>query len=122
MTHRKECHPNLIKACSYFLEGKCCFEESVCWYSHKTTKSTVPKEFKCRFCEMIFNRKEEFMTHRKNVHENFIPRCREDINGTCRFTTKECWYKHEENLFNYEHEEINMTYPKDLNLRLFKMK
>ena len=121
MTHRKEVHPNLIKACSYFLEGKCSFEESDCWYSHKRTKSTVEKEFQCRFCEKIFKRKHEFMIHRKNEHKNVIPTCREHQNGTCRFTTIECWYKHEENLKNYEHEEINMIYPNNLNLRIFNM-
>ena len=52
MIHRKECHPDLIKSCSYFMEGKCAFEEKY-WYSHKNIKSTIVKEFKCRFDILI---------------------------------------------------------------------
>ena len=120
MTHRKECHPNLIKPCSFFMEGKCAFDDNVCWYSHKDkpNKSTVLKEFKCRFCDKSFKRKEEFMIHRKTEHKNFIPACRADNIDSCRFTEKECWYQHkpEENLMNYD--EINMEYPNNVNQRI----
>merc|ERR1719319_1720437 len=95
MTHRKESHPNLISPCSFFIEGKCSFEDSVCWYSHKPIKSTSLREFYCRFCDKSFKRKLDFMIHRKSEHENFIPACREEKKDSCRFTQKECWYKHE---------------------------
>ena len=114
MTHRKESHPNLIKPCTYFIEGKCSFEDSVCWYSHKSIKSAVIQEFKCRFCGENFKRKEEFMKHRKIEHENFIPTCRENKKDSCRFTNNECWYKHEE-----KNDEFDMEHP--YNIRIIDM-
>ena len=112
MIHRKESHPDLVKPCNYFMEGKCTFDDSVCWYSHKNIKPAVQKKFDCRFCDKSFKRKEEFMTHRKSEHENFIPPCREDQKDSCRFTEKECWYKHkpEEKTINYEYDEMGYPY------------
>ena len=70
MNQRKKSHPNLIKPCKIFLEGKCYFD-NICWYSHQKTRPILVEEFKCRFCEKTFKRKEEFMIHRKIEHENY---------------------------------------------------
>ena len=33
-THIKRTHPEKLNVCSFFLEGKCMFEDDICWYSH----------------------------------------------------------------------------------------
>ena len=87
MPHRKETHSKTIKICCYFQMGRCAFDEKTCWYSHKTdspNNSPIPKtlpEFHCSFCDKIFQRKSEFMKHRKDNHPENISECRESING-----------------------------------------
>ena len=40
------------------------------------------------------------MKHRKQLHEEVVPECREFSKKNCDFTTstKICWYKHTENV------------------------
>ena len=107
------------------MEGKCAFEEK-CWYSHKNIKSTIIKEFKCRFCDKCYKRKEEFMVHRKMEHENFVPACRADKNDSCRFSDKECWYKHEDDEYlnkyaKYQLNQLDEEVPSNMNTRLLDM-
>ena len=38
------------------------------------------------------------MVHRKEAHsQSNMFKCRDFKNGACRFSSSECWYKHEEN-------------------------
>ena len=43
MQHRKEYHIEKVKPCSYFIEGKCDFDEE-CWYLHGSTGSDHGKK------------------------------------------------------------------------------
>jgi hypothetical protein len=74
------------------------------------------KQFKCGFCENVFEHKSDFMNHRKKQHTQSVPACRDNINGTCRRDTSTCWFKHEDsNHENTEHESSDMM------KRLFEM-
>ena len=47
------------------------------------------KEYKCGICEKVFHH-----NHRKNEHSQFVPKCREYINGACRYEQNGCWFRH----------------------------
>ena len=109
MVHRKEKHPNKTKMCRYFLQDKCAFDGSICWFSHDQTNDSkgslfpqILKEFKCSFCEQIFKNKSDFMQHRKHEHPKYVSECRENQNGSCKFD-ETCWYQHKDR-FSYENE------------------
>ena len=101
MNHRKEYHSELLRKCRYFLNGSCAYEDSVCWYKHKslvedTASAESRSNFKCSFCDNVFQRKEELLTHRKETHvQSSMFKCREFKQGTCKFSANECWYKHD---------------------------
>ena len=50
MVHRKEKHPNFVRMCRNYNEGKCPFADSKCWWNHKQIQSS-PQEVKCFVCE-----------------------------------------------------------------------
>ena len=122
MTHRKNSHPETIKTCKYFVKGKCGFPESVCWFNHKireTNSATLTPQtlmqFHCGFCKKIFTNKSDFMKHRVREHEEYVPECRNNLNGCCTFSAKECWFKHESSTENQELESPEIV------KRLFEM-
>ena len=60
----------------------------------------------------------------QSLVKNFIPACRADNIDSCRFTEKECWYKHkpEENTINYQYDEMGYPYiPNTINTRILDM-
>ena len=126
MTHRKLEHPELINICRYFLQGNCAFDDKICWYSHKINKNTSSqlaqtlKEFNCGFCKKVFKSKPDFMMHRKIEHAQNISKCKEELYGVCRFSSEECWYKHQEKSSNFHIEQTN-NHPPDMIKRLFDM-
>ena len=102
MNHRKDSHVDIIKQCRYFARGDCAFEK-VCWYRHgpldevnSQPENSSREDFKCTFCEQCFGDKSEFMKHRKFKHNQIIAKCRDFIQGSCRFNQEECWYSHSE--------------------------
>ena len=100
MTHRKNSHTETIKTCKYFVKGKCGFPASVCWFNHKNSETLTPQiltQFHCGICN-----KSDFMRHRGKDHEEYLPKCRNNLNGCCTFSAKECWFKHERSTENQE--------------------
>ena len=88
MEHRKEAHIEKVKPCSYFIEGKCDFDDE-CWYVHCSTGSGhEKKEFICRACDKRFTNKNDFMQHRKKEHVQNLFFCKNALKGTCRFGAK----------------------------------
>ena len=106
MIHKKEKHPTSMKVCKYFLKGYCAFGEEDCWFRHDQTEQTSQtlKELKCSLCGKLFNDKKEFMKHRKSDHLNNVSECKDNENGWCRFSGKECWFKHGDVMCNNERE------------------
>ena len=127
MVHRKEKHSSALKTCTFFMEGNCAFDTE-CWYRHPKTneiQSTplpkILKEFKCGFCGVKFNKKKDFMEHRKEEHSEHISECIENKNGSCRFNS-DCWYKHKEVMLKDENlRGVNGMKTTELIERLFKM-
>ena len=128
MVHRKEEHTSAVKTCTFFLREECAFDDDDCWFRHPKTdhlqRKVLPKilEFKCGICGKKFNRKKDFMEHRKEEHYNHVSDCIENENGSCRFTSNECWYKHTKVMYNGENQtEVGGIKTSDLIKRLFDM-
>ena len=34
------------------------------------------------------------LKHRKQEHSNIVPPCKNEIKGTCRFGSRNCWFNH----------------------------
>ena len=51
------------------------------------------KEYKC---ENVFRQKTDCMKHRKQDHTQFVPECRDTVNGACRYEKNGCLYIHED--------------------------
>ena len=74
------------------------------------------KEYKCGICEKVFHHKTDFMNHRKKEHAQFVPECREYMNGACRYEKNGCWFRH----CDVEPAEMQAPEPAMMD-RLFKM-
>ena len=121
MVHRKEKHGENLRLCLYFAQGTCEFSDEECWYQHKTIESPLSKplkEFKCSLCGEIFKFKHDFMNHGKNKHPENIAICTKNLNGSCNFGNKKCWYKHAEK--EIESEEY-IEYSPEIITRIFDM-
>ena len=98
---------------------KCDFPESVCWFVHSKSSTDISpqtlKEYKCGLCGKIFQNKNDFMHHRKQDHRQFISKCRDHVNGSCRRESSVCWYIHEDSNVSPDNE------PSDMMTRLFEM-
>ena len=135
MNHRKEDHFDILRSCRYFLEGDCAYEDNICWYKHEAqseinSSTSTNAEYKCNFCDHVFERKAEFMHHRKTIHSQMNFKCREFRNGSCKFNESECWYTHDEDEQTrnenqnpvFQKEQINPHPPDvDLIVRLMDM-
>ena len=94
MVHRKEKHPNFVRMCRNYNEGKCPFADSKCWWNHKQIQSS-PQEVKCFVCEEKFDNKPSMMSHRKKKHYEIVRPCIQYKQNSCRFQADFCWFKHE---------------------------
>ena len=45
------------------------------------------------------------MKHRKTNHEENVPACKNEKNGTCKYGNQRCWFKHSKNEDIHENEE-----------------
>ena len=97
MNHRRDQHRNSLKLCRYFASGNCHFDDNLCWYKHQTHQ---PKnsEVKCSFCDNVFKTKSDLRNH---LRENHAPesstQCIDFKNGSCKMSTEDCWFQHNEN-------------------------
>ena len=116
MKHRKHEHSDIIKRWKFCRKGICAYEDHICWFSHNDSvtvgNAQHRAEFKCRFCEKIFQDKSEFMLHRKTDHYQIVSKCRDHLQGKCTNSDFECWYKHDDLSFAYEtqNEEQNLDF------------
>ena len=104
MIHKKNDHEENVSICKYFLKDMCAFNDENCWYSHKKfDDSSCHKEmnkFICVICEETFDKKNEYMIHKKNLHGSNISICKNYKNQmTCHFG-ENCWFRHENNSKN----------------------
>ena len=74
------------------------------------------KEYKCGICEKVLHHKTDFMNHRKKEHAQFVPECREYMNGACRYEKNGWWFRH----CDVEPAEMQAAEPAMMD-RLFKM-
>ena len=99
MIHRKSHHPDKIRICRYIENGYCTFGRE-CWYNHSqentggSNQSSV-ENYRCTNCEDVFTSRSNMMNHRKNVHSNTIPKCRDYEKGNCTRSDQNCWYIHD---------------------------
>ena len=135
MKHRRSNHPEIIETCKHFLKRKCAYEYKLCWYRHDTQPAentnlneNSQKEYKCRFCESIFENKPAFMNHRKMNHPEVVVKCRDFERDCSRFPEAECWYNHspsEEPGFEYQKSDFQKAqhnlHPPDLMQRIISM-
>jgi uncharacterized C2H2 Zn-finger protein len=116
MKHRKWEHSDIIKRCKFYRKGICGYEDDICWFSHddfvKLDSSHQMEEFKCRFCEQVFQEKSDFMVHRKKNHPQTVSKCGDYLQKKCNYSDFECWYKHDDLSFVYEteREEPNLGF------------
>ena len=80
----------------------------------ETSKTSATYE--CKFCKNIFGSKGEFMRHRKEKHPQVVRNCREDIEGSCRFSNEECWYHHNLNTNSSPEKDHNLGFYKNQNM------
>ena len=123
MEHRKKQHPHTIKLCRYFLQGSCAFEAETCWYSHKINNENRMKpltHYTCSLCKKDFKSKPEFMTHRKQNHNDIVKRCQNERTDTCTFGHKMCWYNHLENVSTQFYDNDNEE-SSEMTQRIFQM-
>ena len=68
MKHRKQVHKDKVKQCIFFIEGKCVYGDTLCWFIHKIDSQNPfqeATELKCKNCEKTFKTRSNFMNHKK---------------------------------------------------------
>ena len=65
----------------------------------------------------------DYLKHRKRFHEENVPACKNEKNGTCTYGNQNCWFKHSEYEDKNKNEENeNSKIEKDeVVQRLFQM-
>ena len=111
MNHRKEIHSNIVNVCKYFLEDRCEFPATVCWFRHdsKEKEKMQAKVLECGLCVKTFKSKSNLMYHRKESHVNIVKMCRKGSSG-CTFGER-CWCKH---VTNKNHFDISSIFDSDI--------
>ena len=64
--------------------------------AHKIDKHPLEDKIRCRICGETFATKSNLMEHRKNKHIQTVAVCQKYRVGKCIFSSKKCWWKHEE--------------------------
>ena len=60
---------------------------------------------KCNNCDLTFNSRPEYLKHRKLVHIDLVPECKNIKEGACQYGDTNCWFKH--NIEKYHTKEQN---------------
>ena len=114
MTHKKMKHVENVSFCRHFLNDKCPFGDKTCWFRHETDKENSNesnmKSIKCNICGKILKDKNEYMTHRKENHEENLKICNLFKKGRCTYHER-CWFAHRnleiDEKINYEKRKEN---------------
>ena len=51
--------------------------------------------FKCNFCDEVFEVLRELMIHKKDSHKEKVTNCWQFTSGSCPFGDQKCWFLHE---------------------------
>ena len=113
-TVREKTNPSTIEKSkptsrdSQFNCNDCDFQTTSVWFlnKHRNIKhcnESNKEGVTCNQCNVIFYIKSEFMVHRKNEHIEMVGRCRKFKEGQCPFSSKHCWWRHDDN--TYENKE-----------------
>ena len=95
MRHKKTMHMEKVSICWPFVSVTCIFGDQNCWFSHsKSSNEHEPENFQCTSCEKEFRYLIDCLSHRKQDHNQVVPSCRNETNGSCKFGNKRCWFKH----------------------------
>ena len=103
MVHRKKNHQATVAVCRKFTEGACNFTSESCWWNH-FEKENINGRIQCFMCDETFESKSEMMRHRKNQHSSIVQRCNLFLKKSCRFQSEFCWFKHDIENTNDDHE------------------
>ena len=107
MKHNKTKHTENVSVCWNFVAGFCQYEDSFCWFAHEKAKvNTNQCNSKCNICDLTFNSRPEYLKHRKLVHIDLVPECKNIREGACPYGDTKCWFKH--NLEKYHTKEQNV--------------
>ena len=68
---------------------------------HRDLKHAINKEMEgqsiqCKVCGETFSKKWDLMRHRKDKHIHSVAPCRNEISGSCSYSAKMCWWKHDD--------------------------
>ena len=106
MQHNKNEHKESLNSCWKFVTGVCEFDDKSCWFKHsQCEKDLHASEFDCNKCEKSFTNQFDYMEHRKSIHENLVPFCRNESNENCTYGDKKCWFRHTQKDNNKENHE-----------------
>ena len=92
MIHNKEKHEKNLRACRNYEAGTCVYGND-CWYSHEKQYLTHARQYKCNFCENQFQTEPELFKHKKNLHAELVPACKNYLRKNCTFEN-DCWFSH----------------------------
>ena len=96
MEHRAKAHPSQLE-CRFYKEKKCNFTKTQCAYKHTDSEDdgSDKVQFTCNYCKKIFECRDDLMKHRKVEHIEKVRPCKKHDEGNCKYTDRECWFKHE---------------------------
>ena len=88
----------------------------LCWFVHeKTMVNMTCSNLTCNACDLTFQKRPEFLKHRKALHIDAVTKCRNKMNGACQYGDTKCWFKHSKEKYdkkekseqeNMEHNEV----------------
>ena len=61
------------------------------------------------------------MKHRKEVHPNLTPQCKNQIKGKCQYGNEKCWFRHSNNEKDHHQEYDKNVGDKNDILRILKI-
>jgi transcription elongation factor Elf1 len=61
---------------------------------HRIEDTSMDGSIKCRNCGESFSTKSDLMKHRKDKHLITVAYCKNNLKGTCYYSTKMCWWNH----------------------------
>ena len=105
MKHNKDIHKENLSVCWNYEKGTCYYND--CWFSHEQQQfNETTSKFKCKFCESKFRTENEVLKHRKLVHTEKVPLCKNLVKGFCYFGNR-CFFVHDKNHIEESNQENN---------------
>ena len=90
MNHRKSEHLNIVAQCRNYLEGKCVYTDSMCWWKHAERAASSETHIACFICNKNFISKPLMMSHRKRDHADVLRPCNKYLSNECKFQDDSC--------------------------------